>query len=144
VSAANNLNTGKGRDFQNLAAEVLSQYYKVGFRTEYAVAIGKPAKNHKFDLVSDDLQFVGESKNYSWTETGNVPSAKMGFLKEAVSYLQHLSQDKRRFVVMRRDVHPKRKESLAEYFYRLNNHLLNGVVIIEIDVATGNVQEFGA
>lgn len=68
---------------------------------QYALAIGNPPKDHTFDLVSVDLHDVGESKNYSWTEGNNVPSAKMGFINEAVFYLQHVPRDKHRFVVMR-------------------------------------------
>jgi hypothetical protein len=80
----NSANTGKGRDFQKKAAEILARYYKVGFQIEYLIAIGNPPKEHNFDLVSDNLQYIGESKNYSWTEGGNVPSAKMGFINVAV------------------------------------------------------------
>lgn len=143
MPAPNSLNTGKGRDFQKMAVKVLSHYFKVGFRIEHPIPIGNPPKEHKFDLVSDDLQYVGESKNYSWTEGGNVPSAKMGFINEAVFYLQHLPSDKKRFVVMRRDVDEKHTESLADYYYRTNRHLLNGVFIVEIDVTTKTVRTLG-
>ena len=143
MPASNSLNTGKGRDFQILAVEVLSQYFNVGFRIEHPIPIGNPPKDHKFDLVSDDLQYIGESKNYSWTEGGNIPSAKMGFINEAVFYLQHLPSDKKRFVVMRRDVNEKHKETLADYYYRTNRHLLNGVFIIEIDTTTNAVRTIG-
>jgi hypothetical protein len=139
----NSMNTEKGRDFQKSAALILKKYYKVGFQTEYPVAIGNPPKEHKFDLVSDDHMYVGECKNFSWTETGNVPSAKIGFINQAVFYLQHLSNDKKRFVVLRRDIHQKHAESLGEYYYRLNNHLLNGVFLIEIDMITFKIQELG-
>ena len=139
----NSMNTAKGRDFQTKAAEILARHFKVGFRTEYPVPIGNPSKEHKFDLVSDDLYYIGESKNYSWTEGGNVPSAKMGFLNEAVFYLQHLPKDKKRFVVMRKDIDTKHTESLAEYYYRTNRHLLNGVLIFEIDVITETIRELG-
>jgi hypothetical protein len=129
----NTMNTGKGRDFQKIAAEVLGTYFNTKFRIEFPIAIGYPPKEHKFDLVSEEMRYVGESKNYSWTEGGNVPSAKMGFINEAVFYLQHVSSDKKRFVVMRREVDDKHKESLADYYYRANKHLLNGVIIVEIE-----------
>lgn len=138
----NSENTGKGRDFQQEAIRILGPYYGVSFRSEYAVPIGNPPKAHKFDLVSADLQYVGESKNYSWTEGNNVPSAKMAFVNEAIFYLQHLPKDKHRFVVMRRDTRSSNGESLAEYYYRTNKHLLDGVLIVEIDVHTDEVREF--
>jgi len=43
----NSQNTGKGKSFQTIAAEVLGQHFRVYFQTEHP-------KNHKFDLVSDD------------------------------------------------------------------------------------------
>lgn len=143
MPAPNSENTAKGRTFQKMAGEILTDYFRVTFYTEHSVTIGNPPKKHKFDLVSEDLRYVGESKNYCWTEGGNIPSAKMGFLNEAVFYLQHLPKETRRFVVMRRDIHPKRGESLAEYYFRINQHLLNEVFIIEIDTETKNVRTFG-
>lgn len=139
----NSANAGKGRQFQMHAARALAQHFGTPFRTEYSILIGHPAKAHKFDLASEDGRYVGESKNYSWTEAGNIPSAKMGFLNEAVFYLQHVAPEKRRFVVLRRDVRASTGESLAEYYYRINQHLLNGVFIIEIDVETKEVRTFG-
>ena len=137
----NSMNPTKGKEFQELAAEVLSSYIGVDFNIEYPIAIGNPPKPHNFDLASEDLRYVGESKNYSWTESGNVPSAKMGFVNEAVFYLQHVSAEINRFVVMRRDFNAKRGETLAEYYYRTYSHLLNGVFIIEIDTETLGVRK---
>ena len=139
----NNMNTGKGKSFQSIAAEVLSHRFQVGFQTEHPIPIGNPPKNHKFDLVSDDGMYICECKNYSWTEGGNVPSAKIGFINEAVFYLQHISSDKNRFVVLRRDLVNKRSETLADYYYRTNKHLLNGVFVFEIDVLTKTVRILG-
>jgi hypothetical protein len=115
----------------------------VEFYLEYPVLIGNPPKKHKFDLVSADFRYIGECKNYSWTETGNVPSAKMTCLNEAVFYLQHVSHDTHRFVVLRRDTCVKRTESLGEYYFRMNQHLLNGVLVLELDVEAQSLCEIG-
>ena len=125
------------------AATVLSRHFGTPFFTEHSLAIGQPPKAHKFDLASENGSYIGESKNYCWTEGGNTPSAKLAFLNEAVFYLQHVPPGKYRFVVLRRDVHPTTGQSLAEYFYRTSQHLLNGVVVIEIDVEAGSVRTFG-
>lgn len=137
----NSLNTGKGRDFQEVASRLLGSHYGVTFELDCPMPIGSPPKQHRFDLVSTDRRFVGECKNYSWTETGNVPSAKMGFVNEAVFYLSHLSTDARRFIVLRLDSHTRRKESLADYYFRTYRHLLNGIVIVELDPASGVIRE---
>ena len=101
----NRLNTGKGRSFQEQVAVLLSNHFGVTFRLDYPIPIGNPPKTHRFDLVSTDSRYAGECKNYSWTESGNVPSAKMGFVNEALFSLSLLPSDTFRFVVMRKDVH---------------------------------------
>jgi hypothetical protein len=139
----NSLNTGKGRDFQQLAAKLLGSRFGVRFQLDYPIAIGTPPKAHKFDLVSEDLRYVGECKNYAWTETGNMPSAKMGFLNEAVLYLSHVPHDTRtRFIVMRLDRHFKRQETLVEYYLRTYQHLLSGLMLYEIETESGVIREY--
>ena len=139
----NRLNPGKGHAFQKLAAEMLSQHFGVEFRLDHPIRIGNPPKEHRFDLVSVDSLYVGECKNYAWTETGNVPSAKMGFVNEAVFYLSFLSPEIVRFVVMRKDTHPRQRESLADYYYRTYHHLLNGIFVVEVDTESRKLREIG-
>ncbi len=141
VSSINRQNPGRGAQFQKKASEILSKHFKVKFEIEYLLQIGNPPKGHRYDLASSDLQYVGECKNYSWTESGNVPSAKMGFINEAVFYLSLLPNDIKRLIVMRKDVHPKRSETLAEYYYRTYQHLLQGVTILEVDLDNDTVKE---
>ena len=139
----NSENAQRGREFQKLVAKVLGRHWNVVFDLEVPFPIGNPPKEHKFDLASTDRKFVGESKNYTWTETGNMPSAKMAFVNEAVFYLSHLPPDIVRFVVMPRDIRPRTKEALADYYYRTYRHLLNGVLVIEVDTSNQNVRILG-
>ena len=134
MSQGNSNNPAKGRAFQELAARVLEDHFSTPFHLDVPIAIGLPRKDHRFDLVSSDKRHIGECKNYSWTASGNVPSAKMGFCNEAAFYLSFLTGDVTRFITMRKDVHPKRQETLADYYYRTNKHLLGDVLLIEIDV----------
>ncbi len=141
-------NAVKGYEFQNIAAEILGDYFHILFRCENPIPIGDPPKQHKFDLVSKDMKYIGECKDYKWTSGENVPSAKISSVNEAVFYLQQLPTpesptDQIRFVVMRRAVNAKHKDSLAEYYYRMNKHLLKGVIILEIDVSTKAVKMLG-
>jgi len=139
-------NPGRGRDFQTLAATLLGKPFGVQFRSDYPLPIGDPAKLHRFDLVAmaDDESplYVGECKNYTWTETGNVPSAKMAFMNEALLYLSHAPTKSRRFVAVPGSVHARRSESLAEYYCRTYSHLLRGIAILEIFVETGEVKSY--
>jgi len=129
----NSENPKVGRIFQELAAELLSEYFNKEFSNEIPIHIGEPAKNHKFDCVSHDKNIVAECKCYSWTETGNIPSAKMGFINEAVFYLNYLPTDTKKIIVLKKATHAKRNETLAEYYFRINIHLLKGIMLFEID-----------
>ena len=140
---SNSDNSRRGREFQKFAARVLGEYWSVGFDLEVPFLIGKPAKAHKFDMASSDKKIVGEAKNITWTESGNMPSAKMAFTNQAVLYLWHLPAFTKRFVVMPKDIRPKTGEALADYYHRTYKHLLNGVLVVEIDVASSTVRILG-
>ena len=103
------------------------------FELEKKIPIGNPAKDHKFDIVDAAGAIVIECKRYTWTETGNVPSAKMGFTNEAAFYLSFLPDTYEKYIVMLSSYHPKRTESLAEYYYRTNKHLLGSIKVAEYD-----------
>ncbi len=138
----NSSNPKKGRDFEEVVAKLLGKRYKTSFK-ERSIDIGNPPKAHNFDLVSEDGNIIVECKNYSWTESGNVPSAKMSFLNEAVLYLSHAPQNKKNIIVLRKDEHPDRKESLAEYYVRTYYHLLDDVNVMELDVDNMTLKEVG-
>lgn len=110
---------------------------------DYPLSIGRPPREHKFDLVSEDGGFVAECKNFSWTKSGNTPQAKVATLNEAVFFLTFLPASIRRFVVLRTDVHPNRNESLANYYHRTYQHLLQDVEVIEVDLNDGTAEEIG-
>ena len=136
----NRLNPKRGRDFEEAARQLLSDYFGVELRSNQPIPIGDPAKIHKFDLGSEDSTVAGECKNYSWTKVGHIPSAKMAFLNEAVLYLSHLPRETTRFIAMRRDTHRRRKESLADYYSRTYRHFLRQIQLLEIDLQTRQVR----
>ena len=119
----------------------MGDVFGVRLLLDHALPIGEPPKLHKFDFATDAGSHVGEAKYYTWTETGNAPSAKLGFLNQAVFYLSFLPDASTRFIVMRKDHHPKRRESLAEYWYRIDRHLFGGVRVFEIEDDTDKVCE---
>ena len=130
---ANSENPKIGRMFQELSAELLSDYFGMEFGIDIAIPIGDPPKSHKFDCASEDKKLVAECKCYTWTETGNIPSAKMGFINEAVFYMSYLPADTVKMIIMKKATHAKRNETLAQYYCRTNLHLLKGVKVFEID-----------
>ena len=106
--------------------------FKVGFLRDKGLVIGNPPKIHRFDLVSEDNGIAIECKCYTWTETGNVPSVKMGFTNEAVFYLSFL-ESVDTYLVMKKAEHPKHSETIAAYYYRMNRHLLGQTRVMEYD-----------
>lgn len=122
-----------GASFQEAVQQFFSNKYGPGFELEQKLPIGSPPKDHKFDIVNFDKRIVVECKRFTWTETGNVPSAKIRTLNEAVLYLRLLQGNYEKFIVMYNAHHPKKRESLADYYYRMNNHLLGKVILAEYD-----------
>ncbi|MBA7572720.1 hypothetical protein ES708_14505 [subsurface metagenome] len=137
----NKENPAKGRQFQEQVRHALTKRHGVEFIKEHPLPIGNPPKNHKFDLASTDSKYIVECKAISWTETGKVPSAKMAFCNQAVFYLSHLPRNKRKLLVILRNTHPTKQETLAQYYKRTNQHLLNDVIVTEFDPKSGKLTE---
>lgn len=129
----NSENPRVGKEFQLAVRQWFEKEYAEPFHIEQKILIGKPAKLHSFDIASADESVVVECKCYTWTEAGNVPSAKMGFTNEAAFYLSFLSDETERIIVMLRAEHPKRNETLAEYYFRTYRHLLGNIKVFEFD-----------
>ena len=126
-----------------LGVLILLKHTKEVYQLEVPIAIGNPAKPHKFDLANSSGKTVVECKCYTWTETGNVPSAKMRSVNEAAFYLSFLSYDVEKCVVMAKATHPRRNETLAEYYYRINHHLLGDIKILEYDTDANEMRVIG-
>ena len=128
----NSENPHVGRRFQDLAKDILSERFHTAFDAEEAIPIGEPPKGHKFDLASKDRSIAVECKCYTWTDSGNVPSAKLMGLDEAVFYFSFLPAETKKILCMKKAVFPGRAETLAEYYVRIHGHLLKDVSVWEI------------
>ena len=140
MSNPNSENRRVGRGFQELAQRILSKRCNTEFDVEAAIPIGEPAKDHRFDLASKDRSIVVECKCYTWTDSGNIPSAKLMGLDEAVFYFGFLPAGTKKILCMKKTVFPKRSETLAEYYVRIHGHLLKDVSVYEIS-DEGEVKE---
>lgn len=133
VLVSNSDNPKNGAVFQEQVMKWFIKHHGNGYELEKKIPIGKPAKDHKFDIVNMDKKIAIECKRYTWTESGNVPSAKMGFANETAFYLSFLPDSYKKYIIMLRSYNEKRKESLAEYYYRTNRHLIGEIIIAEYD-----------
>ena len=132
---SNKDNPGNGARFQKEVLNWFQNQYDVHFELEKAIPIGvsELKKPHKFDIGDDQGRFAIECKRYTWTESGNVPSAKMGFVNEAAFYLMLLPDSVEKYIVMLYSYNEKRGETLAQYYFRTNRHLLGSIRIAEYD-----------
>ena len=131
-------NTERGKAFQILCGAALKRALGRDFDLEIAIAIGG-GKSHAFDLVTQEQDIIAESKNFDFTTTGNIPSAKITTLREAAWYLQRLQKADERLLIVRHAPHPKRGETLGRYFVRLNKHLLEGITVLEMPESGGDL-----
>jgi len=57
-----------------------------------------------------------------------------GFTNEAAFYLTFLPDSYEKYIVMLKSHHPKRNESPAEYYFRINHHLLGKIKVAKKQV----------
>ena len=129
----NSENPIKGAEFQKQVKNWFQRMYDGEFELEYKIPIGEPAKDHKFDIVCKKHNIVIECKRYTWTESGNVPSAKMGFVNEAAFFLSFLPDSYKKFIVLIRSYNNIKQTFLADYYYKTYRHLLGNIIIAEYD-----------
>ena len=132
-------NTERGKAFQFLCGGALKRTMRRDFDLEVPLAIGG-GKFHAFDLATRERDIVAECKAYTFTATGNNPSAKITALREAAMYLGLLQGNVTRLLVVKQAPHPKRKETLGRYFVRLNINLLEQVIVLETPESGGDLE----
>ncbi len=135
----NSENPKVGRDFQEFVQKCLEQAFGRSFLQEYPFYIGMPARPHRFDCVSVDQTIVVECKCYTWTVSGNIPSAKMATLDEVLFYMSFLPAEVTKIIAINKANTTEKSETFAEYFFRTKKHLLRDVQIYEIDSDGGIV-----
>jgi hypothetical protein len=131
-------NAHAGREFE---AEAVAYFAAQGLSlTEpfsAPVGVGERRKAHRFDLGGDDPAVLVECKSHTWTSTGNVPSAKLTVWNEAMFYFHLAPTNFRKILFVLEARHPRRTETLADYYIRTYGHMIpDDVSIIEFDPIT--------
>ena len=141
---SNSDNPPNGADFEKKVLGWLEDHYDIEFELQKSISIGNPkadiTKPHRFDIAGTDKHIAIECKRYTWTKAGNVPSAKMGFINEAVFYLNCLPDDYQKYIVMLKSYNAKRDLFLSDYYFKTNKHLLGDVKILEYDPENKNMR----
>ena len=128
-----------GKEFEDLSCKVLTEHFHTAFSDGPAkICIGtNEKKEHDFDLASADQSIVVECKAYTWTEGDKKPSGKMSTLNEALFFFSFLPEDTIKILCIKKEVNPKQKKSLAEYYVSQYGHIIGDVIILEISGEEG-------
>lgn len=136
-------NTDVGRKFEKVAQAYFHEAERVKLEREFRIDVGVASlkKARKFDLGSNNPAILVECKSHRWTETGNMPSAKVTVWNESMFYFYLTPHSYRKVLFVLNDVNPKTGETLAEYYVRRNRHLIPpDVSIIEFDEASATAR----
>lgn len=132
-------NVEKGKIFQNYCQKILKAEFGRDIESEVRFTL-TDGRSHKFDLATSDRAIVAECKAYTWTSGGNIPSAKITHLKESVDYLNNLPPSIKALLLIKRDPHPVRRETIGSYFVRLNKEILKNVNVIEVSETKNEIE----
>jgi hypothetical protein len=138
-------NAHVGRDFEEVARDYFLQTEGLPLQKNFVVEIGANIvkKRRRFDLGSEEPAILVECKSHRWTETGNMPSAKVTVWNESMFYFHLAPSHYRKVLFVIRHVHSRRAESLAECYIKNYSHLIPaGVSIVEFDEASGSAKVF--
>lgn len=129
-------NSFVGREFE-ACAQVFFERQGLLLTPGITVEIGiNGKKKHKFDLGCVKKKVLVECKSHTWTEGGNVPSAKMTTWDQAMFYFHISPEEYRKVLFVLKDFSVKRNETLAEYYVRTSKHLIpRSVEVWEYDQA---------
>lgn len=132
-------NAHAGREFEKQAFDYLAKHERLQLTRAFQIPLGiaNTKKDHSFDLGSENPPVLVECKSHTWTETGNMPSAKVTVWNEAMYYFLLAPEGFRKILFVLEARHARQEETLAEYYVRLHGHLIpNDVSIIEYNPAT--------
>ena len=117
-------NTQVGRDFE-ADAQLFFERQGVQLQGRVSVEIGINGRRpHNFDLGDPKMMVLVECKAHTWTEGGNVPSAKMTAWNQAMFFFHAAPREYRKILFVLRDFSQARNETLGHYYVRTNAHLI--------------------
>ncbi|MCP4050588.1 MAG: hypothetical protein GY730_07790 [bacterium] len=127
-------NTQVGKDFEE-AAKVFFSNQGLTLQKNIPVDIGlNGKKSHNFDLGCLNQRILVECKSHTWTEGGNIPSAKITTWDQAMFFFYVAPSGYRKIFFVLKDYSPKKNETLAEFYIRTKSHLIpEDVEIWEFD-----------
>jgi hypothetical protein len=116
-------NAHAGNDFEEIARKFFGeQGIQLSRNFSISVGVGAKKKEHRFDLGAHNPNILVECKSHTWTQSGNMPSAKLTVWNEAMYYFHIAPKQYRKiFFVLK---HLRRNKSLASYYLDNYGHLV--------------------
>jgi hypothetical protein len=129
-------NAHVGREFEE-AARLFFENTGIPLGAAFPILVGgRIKKRHNFDLGSESPPILVECKSYTWTETGNSPSAKIRGMNEVMLLFSLSPPHYRKILFVMKHLHQRTQLSLATHYIRTQGHLIpDGVEIWEFDLA---------
>ena len=91
---------------------------------QFPMQIGRGMEQtHNFDLGSENHHIIVECKSHTWTEGGNVPSAKMKAWNEAMYYFHLAPEWYQKVFFVKRSIRSQTGQSLLDYYLKTFRHL---------------------
>ncbi|MCL2282636.1 MAG: hypothetical protein FWC26_04895 [Fibromonadales bacterium] len=130
-------NSAKGKEFEEIAYKYFIERESIELQKEYKIEIGLEfKKGRKFDLGNSKI--LVECKRNIWTESGNLPSAKISVWNEAMYYFYLAPNAYKKILFALRDYNQKRNKTLVEYYIEKYNFLIpKNVIFYEYDISNG-------
>jgi len=117
-------NAGVGRLFEDMAKMFFLAREGIVLSPNFSIEVGVSTKKkpHRFDLGSAAPRVLVECKSHTWTQSGNMPSAKLTVWNEAMYYFHVAPPDYRKIMFVLK--HTRREVSLASYYLKTYGHLV--------------------
>jgi hypothetical protein len=128
-------NAEVGRDFEE-ASQIFFEARGIKLTRGFVAPVGfKVKKDHKFDLGSEEPPILVECKSYTWTATGNSPSAKIRGMNEVMLLFNVAPPHYKKILFVLKHLHLRSKVSLAAHYIKNQGHLIGpGVEVWEFDL----------
>ncbi|MFI2811837.1 hypothetical protein [Microbulbifer sp. JSM ZJ756] len=134
-------NAAVGADFEELVHSLLTASFPALARPFWLPIGHLNQKQHKFDLGCAGQKVIVECKSHTWTEGGNIPSAKLTTWDQAMLYFYLAPRSYKKIFAIKRDLNPKTGESLAEYYVRTHFHVIpDEVEFWEVDETRSRIR----
>ncbi|CAJ0893663.1 hypothetical protein R20233_03758 [Ralstonia sp. LMG 32965] len=131
-------NAHVGREFEASAQRFFaSRGVELKLSHKVKIGAGDVKKGHKFDLGCGQRKIIVECKSNRWTNTSNIPSAKLTVWNEAMYYFSLAPNSYRKIMFVLRHECERRGVTLATYYLKAYGHLVpSNVEFWEYDETT--------